>query len=69
MIRTSQGGVVIYIKDTLPHHKREEIYDTNLEIVGVAAVAVQREGTGGLVSPPLLTKIDFLIHIKSMRKC
>ena len=32
---TSGGGVAVYIKDTLSHHKREDIRDPNLEIIGI----------------------------------
>ena len=32
---TSGGGVAIYVKDTLSHHKREDIRDPNLEIIGI----------------------------------
>ena len=32
---TSGGGVAIYVKDTLSHHKREGIRDPNLEIIGI----------------------------------
>ena len=30
-----RGGVAIYVKDTLSHHKREDIRDPNLEIIGI----------------------------------
>ena len=32
---TSGGGVAIYVKDTLSHHKREDIRDPNLDIIGI----------------------------------
>ena len=32
---TSEGGVAIYVKYTLSHHKREDIRDPNLEIIGI----------------------------------
>lgn len=32
---TSGGGVALYIKNTLPHHKRDDVKDPNLEIVGI----------------------------------
>ena len=32
---TSGGGVAIYVKDTLSHHKREDTRDLNLEIIGI----------------------------------
>ena len=69
MIGTSQGGgVVIYIKDTLPHHKRDDVYDTNLEIVGVAAVAVQ-QGDWGTCPSPISHRDKFSNYPNSMRKC
>ena len=32
---TSGGGVAIYIRNTLSHHKRDDIKDPNLEIIGL----------------------------------
>ena len=35
---SSGGGVVVYVKNTLAHHKREDIKEPNLEIIGTELV-------------------------------
>ena len=35
---SSGGGVAVYVKDTLTYHKRDDITDPNLEIIGIEIV-------------------------------